>query len=117
MFDYLNWRICAFLLYLLSHPRAPETRPKPASADVGAEMHPWVYLWVGFFQPRGFARGRVFTKPAPASAGAIPNCVASARWLLRRSPPASVGMDGQSTASAGVERQSSTYGQNILTLF
>ena len=31
---------------MLSHPRAPETRPKPAGADVGAEMHPRVYLWV-----------------------------------------------------------------------
>ena len=71
MFDYLNWRICAFLLYLLSHPWAPETRPKPAGA--GAEMHPRVYLRAGFFQPRGFVYGRVFAKPTPTPAGAIPS--------------------------------------------
>ena len=75
MFDYLNWQICAFLLYLLSHPRAPETRPKPAGAGAGAKMHPRVYLRAGFFQPRGFAYGRVFIKPAPASAGAIPTYI------------------------------------------
>ena len=72
MFDYLNWRICAFLLYLLSHSRASETRPKPAGAGAGAEMHPRVYLRAGFFQPHGFAYERVFIKPAPTSAGAIP---------------------------------------------
>ena len=57
---------------MLSHPRAPETRTKPAGADTGAEMHPRVRLRAGFSQPCGFACGRVFAKPAPASAGAIP---------------------------------------------
>ena len=34
---------------------------------------PRVYLRAGFFQLRGFAYGRVFIKPAPTSAGAIPS--------------------------------------------
>ena len=59
-----------YFYYICCHTHG---RPKPAGADVGAEMHPRVYLWVGFFQPRGFAHGRVFTKPAPASAGDIPS--------------------------------------------
>ena len=52
-------------------PRAPETRPK--SAGAGAKMHPRVCSRAGFFQSRGFACGRVFAKPAPAPAGAIPS--------------------------------------------
>ena len=54
------------------NPQAPETRPK--SAGAGAEMHPRVCSRAGFFQSRGFDCGRVFAKPAPAPAGAIPNC-------------------------------------------
>ena len=63
--------MCAFLLYLLLDPRAPETRLK--SVGAGAEMHPRVYLRASLFQLRGFTHGRVFIKPAPASAGAIPS--------------------------------------------
>ena len=47
--------------------------PKPAGAGAGAEMHPRVYSQVSFFQSRGFACGRIFAKPAPAPAGAIPS--------------------------------------------
>ena len=57
--------------YICCHTRG---HPKPAGAGAGVEMHPRVYLRAGFFQPRGFAYGRVFIKPAPTSAGAIPSC-------------------------------------------
>ena len=77
MFDCLNWWICVFLLYKLSHPRAPETRPKSAGAGAGAGAGAKMHLRADFFQPRGFASGRVFTKIAPASAGAIPNVTAN----------------------------------------
>jgi len=43
-------------------------------------------------------------------ARSLARSIASAGWLLRRSPPAPVGREGRCTASAGVERQSSTAG-------
>ena len=58
---------------MLLDPRAPETLPKSAGAGAGAEMHPRVCSRAGFFQSRGFACGRVFAKPAPTPAGAIPS--------------------------------------------
>ena len=55
--------------YICCHTRG---HPKPTGSGAGAKMHLWVCLRAGFSQPRGFASGRVFVKPAPASAGAIP---------------------------------------------
>ena len=65
---------------MLLDPRAPETRPKSAGAGAGAEMHPRVCSRAGFFQSRGFACGRVFAKPAPAPAGAIPIALRGFYW-------------------------------------
>lgn len=50
----------------------PKPARNPTGAGAGVEMNPRVCLRTGFAQPRGFAYGRVFAKPAPASAGAIP---------------------------------------------
>ena len=52
-------------------PRIPETRPK--STGAGAEMYPQVCLQAGFFSNPRVCLRRVFAKPAPASAGAIPS--------------------------------------------
>ena len=98
---------------LLASPRGHSARARAARRPRptrGGER------WFGRRQVKAQFRESPSTSLRPVAL-AWQHCVASARWLLRRSPPASVGMDGRSTASAGVERQSSTYGQNILTLF
>ena len=47
----------------------PKPARNPTGAGAGAEMNLRVCLRAGFAQPRGFACGWVFAKPAPASAG------------------------------------------------
>jgi len=71
--------------YIFCHTRG---HPKPAGAGAGAEMHPRVYLRAGFFQPRGFVYERVFIKPAPTSAGALPRHEAS---VVEATSPRTVG--------------------------
>nr|CAB3499599.1 unnamed protein product [Digitaria exilis] len=51
------------LQLLLSHPRAPETRPKPGGC--GRRNPPAGFLWVGFLLLHGFGLGRVFLHPHP----------------------------------------------------
>ena len=72
---YLITKIEKFLYFYYSCYQTrghPKPARNPAGAGAGAEMHPRVYLRAGSPQPCGFACGRIFAKPTPASAGAIP---------------------------------------------
>ena len=67
------------MIIIIAVLKSADTR-NPTGAGAGAEMNLRVCLRAGYAQPRGFACGWVFAKPAPASAGDIPTPASD--WLL-----------------------------------